>query len=381
MSNEERARPPRWLLRCEIEYLNGSFSRALRNLLRWQTHDADQVFPRLDPDRYEAALEYALTFEIKSRQILEAIFLAYGLIHTGVRHLHAHFADTTTQVAMLASMMTGIPFSFTCHAKDIYLGDPEDLTRKIKRAKFVVTCTSANVTYLQQLVGEAEARKINVVYHGVDVEKFSPGEPTERGSPPQILSVGRLVEKKGFPELLRACAILRSKGHDFRCLIIGEGPERPVLEKQIRHLELTDIVSIPGARSHEEVLDAYRHADVFALPCQVLKNGDRDGIPNVLLEAMAVGLPVVTTPVSGIPELVRHGENGILIPERNHRSLASALEKLLLDADLRLRLGKAARLSVVRDFDSAMHVSQLAAFFSAALRQSDGQELSSVPAS
>jgi glycosyltransferase involved in cell wall biosynthesis len=351
-------------IQAPIEYLPDPLYRHPLTLLR-----AHQAVFRRDPARYRRTARYVLGYTMAERnpdtwrRFLHAGYLAQSAREANVQRLHAHFAHGATRVAMLTSMLTGLRFSFTAHARDIYTANSELLGEKIAAAEYVVTCTRANQDYLRQLVEPTQRRKILLGYHGVDVEKFTPA-PDGRGTDaPVILSVGRLVEKKGFPDLLRACDILRRKGYAFRCLLVGDGPERPALEAMVRSLQLEDIVGMPGSYSQEELLPLYRRATVFALPCRILKNGDRDGIPNVLLEAMAVGLPVVSSAVSGIGELVRDGENGLLVHERDDKALAAAIESLVRDGSLRERLSENARTTVAARFDAAATSEALARLF------------------
>ncbi len=264
---------------------------------------------------------------------------------------------------MLASVMTGIPFSFSAHAKDIYTAKPRALREKIRAATFVATCTRANQDYLRRMADPDRRARIHLSYHGTNITKFQPSEATPKDDPPLILSAGRLVPKKGLPYLLRACGVLARSSREFRCVIVGEGPERGALEHEAARLGLGDLVSFRGRASQEELLGLYRRAAIFALPCTVLADGDRDGIPNVLMEAMAVELPVVSTAISGIPELIRSGHDGVLVPERDVDGLAGALERLLADATLRRRLGENARATVLEKFNSAANARSLAELF------------------
>jgi len=261
-------------------------------------------------------------------------------------------------------MLTNIPFSFTAHAGDIYTAKHEDLREKISAAQFVVTCTRANQEYLQALVNESQRHKIRLSYHGVNFEKFDLPRDMRLAEPPLLLSAGRLVEKKGFPYLLEACRILKDKGYAFRCRILGEGPERANLKGVVASLGLTTLVELPGSCSQEELLKWYRRATSFVLPCTVGHNGDRDGIPNVLLEAMAAGVPVVSTPISGIPEVIRSGYNGLLTPERDAQALASTIAELLDDSILGERLRSSGRSTVAEKFDSAKNIELFASLFS-----------------
>ena len=347
-----------------IEYLVDPLWRHPLRLLR-----ASWAVYRLYPARFRKAVRYVLGHSLRRRRandlqrLFQAAYLARLLAGSRVRHLHAHFARGATEVATLASMMTGVPYSFTAHAGDIYTATPDDLREKVAGAEFVVTCTRANQEYLHRLLDEDQRHKIKLSYHGVDLEKFGIRTNTRPVRPPLFLSAGRLVEKKGFLYLLEACRILKDRGYRFRCLIVGEGPQRRNLENTAATLGLDGVVHLPGSCSQEELLFFYRQATAFILPCTVVDNGDRDGIPNVLLEAMAVGLPVISTPVSGIPEVIQHGHNGLLSPERDPDALASAVELVLDDAALRERLRSNARAAVVERFDSRRNIERLASLF------------------
>jgi glycosyltransferase involved in cell wall biosynthesis len=267
-------------------------------------------------------------------------------------------------------LLTGLPYSFTAHARDIYTSPPDLLVVKIRAARFVVTCTGYNARHLAELVGDETAGSIHRIYHGLDLHKFSPSAepPAQLGSAPgrvqprdtpTILAVGRLVEKKGYPYLIDACRLLIDRGYAVRLRIVGGGEMKDALRRHIAQVGLKERVELLGARPQDEVIDLYRTATVFALPCVVLENGDRDGIPNVLVEAMRLGLPVVSTAVSGIPELVVDEESGLLVPPRDVQALASALARLLDDPDLRARLAAAAAHRVTRQFDLAANAARL----------------------
>jgi len=254
-------------------------------------------------------------------------------------------------VGELVHRLAGCPFSFTAHAKDIYLTEREELGRKIATAEFVITCTGFNRKYLQEIA--SNGTPIHLCYHGVDLSRFSgePGESRRRyAETPLILSVGRFCEKKGFPFLIQACHRLKQGGRRFVCRMVGFGPLQEQLEELIRTLELQDCVSLAGKMTQNDLIREYQRADVFVLPCLVADDGDRDGIPNVLVEAMAMRIPVVSTPVSGIGELVDHMENGLLTPEKDSEALAAAIETLLDDPLLRDRLGENGRQKVMAGF-------------------------------
>lgn len=331
---------------------------------------------RRNPGRYLKAFAemLRLTFRLREsrwgkpskksfKEFLQAGAIAEQVVAAGrFRQLHAHFAHTCTTVAMFASLLSGVPFSFTAHAKDIYLPElnPGDLLAlKLRRARFVVTCTRANEEHLRQV--EPHSAPLHTIYHGLDTKKFMPRELHETELP-VILSVGRFVEKKGYRYLVEACRLLREQGRAFVCHIVGGGEQEPI-RQLIQQWQLEDFVQLHSAVTQEELQEIYSRATVFALACHIIDNGDRDGIPNVLAEAMAMELPVVSTDISGIPELVESGVNGLLVPEKNPAALAAAMGKLLDDAALRERLGKAARVRVCNIFDVEVNVQPLLRLF------------------
>lgn len=303
------------------------------------------------------------------RHFLQAGHLAATrLMGSPVRHLHAHFCHTPTSVALFASELTGIPFSFTAHAKDIYTSEPDQLARKIERARFVVTCTRYNARYLMGLARDRGCRTpIHTIYHGIDVGLFSFGTAAPPAPPHRILSVGRLVAKKGWEDLLEALALLRQSGLDFELTHIGSGEEEASVRALVDQLELGSRVRMLGTLPHHDVVAHYRRAHCLALACKVAANGDRDGIPNVLAEAMAVGVPVVTTRVSAIPELVEDGVTGTLVVPERPDLLAAALRSTLLrppSDDPRLA---AARRRIEEDFDHRRCVQRLHQLLQSAL--------------
>jgi glycosyltransferase involved in cell wall biosynthesis len=222
-----------------------------------------------------------------------------------------------------------------------------ELEAKASDAAVVLTCTEEARTYLQELVGGAT--RIHRVYHGVEVPPSLP--QIDRGETPVVLVVARLVEKKGVDQLIRAAALLRVRGADFTVRIAGEGPEWARLQRLVHELGVADRVTFLGPLTESEVQVEYRRASVFALPCQLLPNGDRDGLPNVLLEAMSHGLAVVSTTLDGVREAVVDGESGLLVAPRDEAALGDALQRLLADAGLRARLGTKARQTVAERFE------------------------------
>jgi glycosyltransferase involved in cell wall biosynthesis len=285
----------------------------------------------------------------------EGVWAAALLRPERIDHIHAHFAGRAAVVAMVASKLLKVPYSLTAHANDIYVS-PVMLPEKIAKAKFVTTCTRYNKTHLERETG----RQIELVYHGLDLSVMDGVmQPSICNGTSLILSVGRLSEKKGFPYLIKACHLLQVQGYDFRCEIVGDGPNRSELETLITELQLEDRVILCGALPNSQVMAKYTQATLFVLPCIVAGNGDRDGIPNVLLEAMASQVPVLSTRVSGIPEVIVDAANGLLVGPGDEQALAEAMARLLNDGELRAYLAENGRRRVKERFDIRLNIHQL----------------------
>ena len=272
-------------------------------------------------------------------------------------HLYAHFSHGPTTVAYFAARLTGLKYSFSAHAKDIYLQEHDFLREKIRRAFFVTTCTEYNKNYLQEVA--APRGVVLRCYHGLDLDAFSLPVKPECEAAPRLLSIGRFVPKKGFPVLIRALHALRQQGQAFHCDLIGGGELKEELKALIAALDLQECVHLHGAMAQHELFDYYRRADLFTLACEVQSDGDRDGIPTVIVEAMAMGLPVVSTNISGIPECVEDGVTGILVAEKDSAALASGIAALLRDAERARQYGRAGRLKVERDYDALRNVERI----------------------
>ena len=306
--------------------------------------------------------------KIYLKELLQAIALADRLLDApDVRHLHAHFAHGTTTIAWHAAGIVGLPFSFTGHARDIYaehLNPKGWLRRKLLAARFVVTCTDANRRHLGAIAPEAN---VHLVYHGLNADFAGLVERAQNGTGPpetlRVLAVGRMVAKKGFDVLVDACALLERRELDFEALIVGQDDKQSdAIRRRIAARGLDDRIRLPGPMSQRELLHEYRRASALCMPSRLLPD-DRDGIPNVLLEAMAAGTPVVATAVSGIPELVRHDVNGVLVAPEDPRALADALVRLHADPALRGRLARAGRETVTRRFDGTRQAGELTDLF------------------
>ena len=284
-----------------------------------------------------------------------------------VTHVHAHFAHGTTTVAWWAAHLAALPFSFTGHAKDIYQTDQNPhglLARKMDAADFVVTCTDANRQHLESIAPEA---RVHVMYHGLNADFARLVGTTTRAEKPsgvRIISVGRLVEKKGFDVLVEAIALLVGRGVDVTAAFAGEsGDHEEAIRWRIDRAGLTDRINFLGTLSQADLFEEYRRSSVFALACRITDDGDRDGIPNVLMEAMAAGLPVVATAVSGIPELIEHDVNGLLVPSEDAEALADALARLAKDPALSEQLASAGAATIAERFDGEVLAQRMAALF------------------
>lgn len=370
-------------LTSPLAYMPNAGSVRKMSLARWLRHIAANYAPvhwrlvRRRPRAWFATLWQAWQFSRKFRhrtdrcakrsyfkQFVQAGAIAEALPRAGITHLHGHFCHNATTITWFAARLAGCSFSFTAHAKDIYQErhNPGDLLqRKIAAASFVTTCTAANHTHLEEQLGPTPS--LHTIYHGLDTQKFAPVS-RELMPAPRLIAVGRHVEKKGFDLLLEALRQLDQRGVAFKCRLIGEeGPATSTLAANIAAFGLTDKVHLDAPEPHDQLRKSYAGADIFVLPCRIDDSGDRDGIPNVLAEAMATGLAVISTPISGIPELVRDGENGLLVQPDNVEALAAAIELLLSDADLRARLGEAAAETVRDVFDADQTILSMSRLF------------------
>lgn len=285
----------------------------------------------------------------------EGVYAAERIRRQPCNHIHAHFVDRASTMALVSSKLLRVPYSVTAHANDIYVR-PVLLGLKLSQASFVSTCTGYNRQHLEReykLNG-----KLHCLYHGLELDAYQPPAPSAVNVP-LITSVGQLKEKKGFAYLLEACRLLKEKGYAFRCQIIGEGPLRTVLEQKILDFDLGKYVTLRGAIPHESVIKVLQSSTMFVLPCVTSSDGDRDGIPNAILEAMAMQLPVVSTRHSGIPEVVADGENGFLVPTGDAEALAQAMAKLLDDPGLRGAMGQRGRQMVSENFDASRNAARL----------------------
>ncbi|WP_392479549.1 glycosyltransferase [Nostoc sp. C110] len=356
-------------VRATVNYIRkpiqGRMSESLNSLTPtaasyfWaELQEASKVIPDFWPKLAYAQGEQAST-------VYQAAWLAREARLKGITHFHAHFGTVATSVARLASHFTGIPYTFTAHAKDIFHESVEfeDMQRKLKDAATVVTVSDYNLNYLQKTYGAA-AKRVQRIYNGLDLRQLQYSSPADR--PPLIISVSRLIEKKGLSILIDACAILKRINCDFQCQIVGTGSLEPILQQKIQNLGLQSIVEIIGPRPQNDVFYLMQQAAVFAAPYIIGQDGNRDGLPTVLLEAMALGTPCVSTDVTGIPELVRDRQTGLIVPQHDAEQLAIALQQLLTNPALRVKLSTQARQLIESEFDIHRNSAALRAIFHAA---------------
>ena len=356
--NEGRFHPGLARLRAPIYYLDD------REAKKWWTWLPDE-WAAFGTDRTPLWQLIDETAQKRDGAELDTVFygslLAARSRTLGLDALHAHFATVSCSLVHYAHRVAGIPYSFTAHAKDIFSDsvDRNFLTAKINAARFVVTVTEFNRRFLVEQHPAADASRIRVLYNGIDRGFFSPDDAVGKLDPPTILAVGRLVAKKGFADLIRACAQLKSQGVSFRCVIIGQGREETALRELAAQLGIEDRIELAGARHQEEVRDTMRAASVLCLPCLRDVDGNQDALPTVLLEAMAVGLPVVSTQLSGVPEIIDTDKNGLLVDPGNPAQLAAALGRIISDPTLAKGLSEGGRTKVAERFDIRRNVATL----------------------
>lgn len=284
-----------------------------------------------------------------------------------VTHLHAHFMHTPASVAHYASLISGLQWTCSAHAKDIWTSADRDLKGKLSAAQWVVTCTRIGFEHLQSLASDPD--KVHLSYHGLDLDRFaSHVEPASKrdgdnaADPVRLLTVCRAVEKKGLDTLLDALAALPPTCH-WHWTHIGGGTLIDRLKQQALDLEIDDRVDWLGAQPQESVLEQYRSSDLFVLPCRIAPDGDRDGLPNVIVEAQSQALCCLSTNVSGVPELIENGHNGVLVSPDDPTELAAGLERMIADPAERQRMGQRGETRVRGEFSSTVSVSYLKQLF------------------
>ncbi len=299
--------------------------------------------------------------------LVEALHVFKRTRELGIAHQHVHFATDSAVVALLVKELGGPTYSLTCHAKDIYRRtvDPAMLDRLVRGSAFVVTVCDANREYMGRQISEEALAKVHRLYNGIDLTTFAAdGARREEGL---VLGVGRLVEKKGFHVLLEALAILLRRGVGLSALLVGDGEERSRLEARIGELGIGERVRMLGPRDQAEVRALMSRATVLVQPSLVGQDGNRDALPTVLVESLAMELPCVSTPVTGIPEILDQGRCGVLVPENDAPATADAIEALLRDPARRARIAADGRRRAQELFDARKTARELSSWFDGAL--------------
>lgn len=292
------------------------------------------------------------------------VYLAWIVRKRGIQHLHAHYAINAASMALFMSILLDIPFSMTVH--NILFTDRLLMKAKLKRAKFIACISHYSRDYIlaEYLSIENLADKMPIVRCGLPLENFFLlKDSTELQNPPQILCASQLVERKGVRYLIEACNILKDDGYNFHCRIAGNGEELSALKNLAESLGLRENIEFVGTYTLDDLLRYFKEADILVLPCVVAQNGDRDGIPIVLMEAMAVGVPVISTSVSGIPELIESGHDGLLVEEKDAQSLAEAIKTLLQNPDLRTQFSQNAYTKIHDEYNMDISVQKLIDLF------------------
>jgi glycosyltransferase involved in cell wall biosynthesis len=325
----------------------------------------DLASARRDLPGFDLGLERA--WGCDATDVHQAVLLASHARDLGLAHLHAHFATSPAIVARIAAGFARVPFTFTAHAKDIFHDDVDaaELRERQRSAAAVITVSDFNEKYLK--AGDpSSSDRIVRIYNGLNLEEFSFSTPRER--PKRIIAVGRLVEKKGFTYLLDACAVLARSGSAFDCVIVGTGPLEDDLRRRISELGLEGSVELVGPQPQGVVRNMLRGAAVMVAPCIVGADGNRDGLPTTLLEAMALGTPCISTDVTGIPEILHHEQTGLLVAQRDPAGLAKAIHNLLTSAQSRVRMARAARSLIESHFDVTKNAARQREVFAASIR-------------
>ena len=303
------------------------------------------------------------------RRFGQSIVLAAEM-PAGVEQMYAHFLHTPASVTRYAALINSLPWSCSAHAKDIWTSEEWDLAEKLQELQWLATCTGANHEYLQSLAKEPS--KVNLIYHGLDFDRFASVERQSRAhidgssaeQPVKIISVGRAVPKKGYDVLLNALAKLPADLH-WQLTHIGGGAILAELQQQARELGIDKHIIWQGAQPQLTVLQAYRESDLFVLASKIVADGDRDGLPNVLMEAQSQAVCCLATDISGIPELIDTGDNGVLVPSNDAYALSHALQDLLENGEKREQLGLVGQQQLHRRFDVKIGIDQLQALFTA----------------
>ena len=343
-----------------------------RNVIKAQLH-----FLRHTPKRYFRALAKTIQYSHREPKVLlralsifpKSVYFAWEMKDKQIQHVHAHFITLASIAANITCILLDIPLSIHAHAVGLFTRNQASVRRQLEDASKIITISNYHRDYIANLCSHIDVNNVEIVYCSLEAGEFQPTSKQPDKTNIRILSVGRLIEKKGFEYLIDACVLLARRGVTFQCQIVGQGPLQAALQARIDQHQLQKSVALLGPLEQARVLDLYQTSDIFALACVVARNGNQDGLPVVLTEAMACELPVVTTPVAGITDLITDRKNGLLVQERDASGLADALENLIADEPLRRQLGKQARQKILQEFQIQHNAAKLATIFREVSRQ------------
>lgn len=353
----------------QVEYVPGLFS-----LRVWS---AQIYFVLRNPRIYIKSMWQLLSQPIPNissifRRIyifLKSIWLAKEIEKTSVSIIHTHFAWLSAGASMIVSINLGIPFTVTTHAYDIFSYKNDLLRITSQTADKIVTISEFNKSVILEKISTLKHEKIKVIHCGIDLGFFQSTQNKMNGEIFRIISVGSLVEKKGHEYLIRACGKLRDEGIKYQCVIVGEGKLRQSLQVLIDELNLINHIVLAGKQTQNWVRDQLSKSDLFVLACVTTGSGNMDGIPVAMMEALSMNVPVVSTSLSGIPELIRHEQTGLLVPEMDVNALAATIKSLINDEELRKKYAQNGRNIITREYDSLKNVTQLADVFQQVVSQ------------
>lgn len=323
------------------------------------------------PRRYLRALAKVVWLTYREPDVLllalanfpKSVYFARQMHELGVDHVHAHFITLAAISASVVSELLGITYSIHAHAVGLFKRNSRDVRRQLEDASRVITISTYHRAYIADLCRGLTPEEIDVVYCSLETERFRPLSKLNGDGPFRLLSVGRLIEKKGFEYLIDACALLVSSGLELECHIAGAGPLQEALQTRIDRHGLQGRVTLLGVVDQAQILELYQESDAFVLACVVGEDGNQDGLPVVLVEAMSCGLPVISTPVAGITDLIQPEETGVLVEQRDSIALAEAMKGLIVDESRRRQLGRRARQKVEADFQIQQNAARLATIF------------------
>jgi len=354
----------------------GSFENLSDVMVKWNKRSVHRpsIFAQIgatlreiitNPLRFVKVLFWLITLLVRSPlefvkalyELMVCCYFADKCRRFGTEHIHVHFASRSLSLGLMIGILTDLPVSCSVHAFDIFTRSPASLKMRLTRCKFIASISKFNIEYLRKTCDNTIADLCHVVHCGIDAEKF--GIVSRQPELGRMVCVCRLSPKKGLYIAIRACAKLRDNNVKFLYEIAGDGPQRQALEDLIEQLDLADKVTLLGAKSNDQLTELFNRASVFFMPCIKTSDGDMDGIPVAMMEAMACEVPVVSTNISGIPELVDEGITGRLAPEKDVDALAQILTELLGDTDKIEQLGKAGRERVLKDFNISENAEKL----------------------